>query len=305
VCGTSNTYGAVAGSVRQVGGAGPHGVRQMQLELVGGGRGVAGFTVMSDLFAYAAGVYSPSAAARPVGRHAVALVGWGVDRGVPYWLCQNSWGAGWGEGGFFRIVRGADAVGIESSAGLVVAKPLLKPLCPASSCSYFSATRRDCTCQCPFGRAGPTCKTCALKCRNGGSLMNFCTRCECPLGTWGKECEGGYRLSSLASCAKDAPSAITVTYAFTATVPPPTQASFVGIYRLGDVNPFSSLASAPVCAAAYPAYNPAVNGGLCPSSGSFQLPRPTAPGQYKVVVVPWSPRNAQGQQGCGLPNPPL
>ena len=119
------------------------------------------------------------------------------------------------------------------------------------------------------------------------------------MGFWGTECEGGYRLSSLASCAKDAPSKITVSYAFSATVPPPTQTSFVGIYRMGEVGPFRYLASARVCDTKYPTYNKAVNGGLCPSSGSFQLSRPTAPGQYKVVVVPWSPRNALGLQGCG------
>ena len=84
-------------------------------------------------------------------------------------------------------MRGVDACGIESSSGLVVAKPLVKPLCPASDCSYFSTTRRDCTCQCPFGRTGPTCRTCALNCRNGASQVDFCTRCECQMGTWGKE----------------------------------------------------------------------------------------------------------------------
>ncbi len=62
-----------------------------------------------------------------------------------------------------------------------------------------------------------------------------------------KECEGGYSLSFLASCAKDAASKITFTYAFTTTVTPPTQTSFVGIYRMGEVNPFLSMTSATVC----------------------------------------------------------
>jgi cathepsin B len=296
-CGSGNAYGALAGSVRQVGGAGAQGRRQMQLELVRGGPGVLTFTVMSDLFAYSRGVYSPSRSARVVAGHAVSLVGWGVDRGVPYWLCQNSWGAGWGERGFFRIVRGADACGIESSSGLVVARPLAKHRCAASNCFHLATTRRDCTCKCPFGRTGPRCMACALKCRNGASRVDDCTRCECKPGFWGRECEGGYRLSSLASCARDAPSKVTVSYSFTASVPSPTQLSFVGIYRLGEVGPFNSLASAPVCGATYPSYSRAVNGGLCPSSGSFKLSRPTKPGKFKVVVVPWSPRNALGQQG--------
>ena len=296
-CGTSNTYAALAGSLRQVGGAGAYGVQQMQLELVRGGPGVVGFMAMSDIFAYSSGVYTPSATAVSVGAPAVSLVGWGVDRGVPYWLCQNSWGAGWGEQGFFRIVRGADACGIESSSGLVVARPLTKAPCSASDCFYLATTRRDCTCQCPFGRTGPKCKTCSLNCRNGASKVDSCTRCECKPGFWGRECEGGYRLSSLASCALDPLSKITVSYSFTATVPPPTQTSFVGIYPLTEVGPFKSLTSAPVCGAKYPSYSKAVNGGLCPSSGSFQLSRPTKPGRFKVVVVPWSPRNALGQQG--------
>jgi len=46
------------------------------------------------------------------------MVGWGVDNSTgtptPYWRCQNSWGTTWGEGGFFRILRGADECDIES-----------------------------------------------------------------------------------------------------------------------------------------------------------------------------------------------
>ncbi len=159
------------------------------------------FMVRSDLFSYSSGVYSPSKSAHVVAGHAVSVVGWGVDRGVPYWLCQNSWGAAWGEQGFFWIVWGADACGIESSSGLVLARPLVKQRCSASNCFYLATTRSDCTCQCPFGRTGPKCNKCALNCRNGASMVGSCTKCECKLGFWGRECEGGYHLSSLASCA--------------------------------------------------------------------------------------------------------
>ncbi len=89
-----------------------NGVLQMQLELIRGGPGVVSFMVVNDLFAYSKGIYVPSATAAQVGGHAVSLVGWGVENGVPYWICQNSWGAGWGENGFFRIGRGSDVATI-------------------------------------------------------------------------------------------------------------------------------------------------------------------------------------------------
>jgi len=39
--------------------------------------------------------------------HAVTLVGYGVEktRGINYWQLQNSWGPGWGEAGFVRLLR--------------------------------------------------------------------------------------------------------------------------------------------------------------------------------------------------------
>ncbi|CAG9857254.1 unnamed protein product [Phyllotreta striolata] len=55
---------------------------------------------------YAKGILScPEKGAGPI-NHAVLLVGYGEEDGVPYWLLRNSWGSAWGEGGYFRIQRG-------------------------------------------------------------------------------------------------------------------------------------------------------------------------------------------------------
>lgn len=47
------------------------------------------------------------------GGHAIKILGWGVENGVKYWLCANSWSRTWGEHGKFRIVRGNNECGIE------------------------------------------------------------------------------------------------------------------------------------------------------------------------------------------------
>ena len=60
--------------------------------------------VFSSFMNYKSGIYSrPFLDFNFLGGHAVKIVGWGVEGGVNYWVCANSWSTNWGENGYFRI----------------------------------------------------------------------------------------------------------------------------------------------------------------------------------------------------------
>ncbi|XP_077546227.1 procathepsin L-like isoform X2 [Haemaphysalis longicornis] len=62
---------------------------------------------------YKSGVYSdPGCDPRGL-NHAVLVVGYGFDpRYGPYWLIKNSWGTGWGEGGYMKIAMNRNVCGM-------------------------------------------------------------------------------------------------------------------------------------------------------------------------------------------------
>jgi cathepsin F len=49
--------------------------------------------------------------------HAIVIVGFGVQGSLPFWIVRNSWGTSWGEEGYFRIIRGKGACGL--NAGVI------------------------------------------------------------------------------------------------------------------------------------------------------------------------------------------
>lgn len=60
-------------------------------------------TVYDDFFAYTGGIYH-HVTGNAAGGHCVCFVGY--EDGLNCWICKNSWGAGWGESGYFRIAYG-------------------------------------------------------------------------------------------------------------------------------------------------------------------------------------------------------
>lgn len=61
------------------------------------------FSVYNDFFSYRSGVYRHVSGAL-AGGHCVCCVGYNDAGG--YWICKNSWGSGWGDGGYFCIAYG-------------------------------------------------------------------------------------------------------------------------------------------------------------------------------------------------------
>jgi len=75
---------------------------------------------------YSGGVFTGACEGQP--NHGVAAVGYGVDVGPKfqkYWLVRNSWGKGWGEGGYMRLAFGVQTAGGKCSIARMASYPVL------------------------------------------------------------------------------------------------------------------------------------------------------------------------------------
>lgn len=91
-------------------------VEAMKREIWKFGPITTGIKVYDDLFGWdGTGVYAWDGKSALTGGHAVLITGWGELNGIPYWQVMNSWGATWGDAGYFRILRGANNCDIEDN----------------------------------------------------------------------------------------------------------------------------------------------------------------------------------------------
>lgn len=77
---------------------------------------------------YIGGVSCPYICFKNYLDHGVTLVGYGAAgyapirlKNKPYWIIKNSWGASWGEDGYYRICRGNNICGVDSMVSSVAA----------------------------------------------------------------------------------------------------------------------------------------------------------------------------------------
>jgi len=75
----------------------------------------------NSFYNYRSGVwYEPNCSTSYLS-HAMTLVGYGVENGIPYWLVKNSWGTYWGDNGYIKVAKGYNNMcGIASAASYPV-----------------------------------------------------------------------------------------------------------------------------------------------------------------------------------------
>lgn len=126
ICRTCDTFGGMGGECVEINSYpnatvaeyGSYGlfernkVHKIKAEIFARGPVAAGVNA-EPLVNYKGGVVSDRNILHKLINHVVSIVGWGNDGESEYWIVRNSWGAYWGELGYFKIETGHDSLGIE------------------------------------------------------------------------------------------------------------------------------------------------------------------------------------------------
>ena len=88
----------------------------MQQDIYTNGPITGMFFVHQSFTNYKSGVYHVTQPLKDpmLGGHAIKIMGWGEEGGLPYWLVANSWNEEWGDHGYFKIKRGSNECQIEN-----------------------------------------------------------------------------------------------------------------------------------------------------------------------------------------------
>lgn len=100
----------------------PNNERKIQQEIATNGPVEATFFAYEDFFEYRDGVYEQSYG-QAHNYHSLKIIGWGIERDTPYWLCVGSLNKHWGQKGFIKFRRGINLCGIEGN--IVAGMPLI------------------------------------------------------------------------------------------------------------------------------------------------------------------------------------
>lgn len=98
-----------------------NGEKEMMKEIYDNGSCTISMNIYEDFGNYEKGIYQ-HVTGKPLGGHAIKVIGWGVENGVKYWLFVNSWNETWGEKGLFRVLRGVNECGVEKSVACGIPK---------------------------------------------------------------------------------------------------------------------------------------------------------------------------------------